>query len=255
MATVRVWKRSLLLFALCAMVGGSFVAGQLLLPRRQVTESVEGDGKRAMVTPTCRIEILPAVERIRRMNAPVNINPIVAPYPLGITPPHRVPFELAENPVLLSEHYATVRFENTTGRPLILYVVRWCDGIGCDPLIQNTAIVAADVRDSGDGVIKEPPPRWRSVTDPEVPSAKLLRANNHPLFILPDGGHIDLPIPILGRLDTPRTKPGTYKVRAIVSYAEAPDGETMQITSEPVNVTVTEEHIKAAEAYWATLKN
>ena len=49
-------------------------------------------------------------------------------------------------------------------------------------------------------------------------------------------------------------KPGTYTVRATVSYAEAPSGETKRITSEPVTVTVTEEHIKAAEAYWAAAK-
>jgi hypothetical protein len=43
-------------------------------------------------------------------------------------------------------------------------------------------------------------------------------------------------------------KPGTYTVRAHVGYVEAGIDESKWVTSEPVTVTVTEEHIKAAEA-------
>jgi hypothetical protein len=47
---------------------------------------------------------------------------------------------------------------------------------------------------------------------------------------------------------------GTFTVRATVSYAEAPSGEKKSVTSEPVTVTVTADHIAAAEAYWKSLE-
>lgn len=39
-------------------------------------------------------------------------------------------------------------------------------------------------------------------------------------------------------------------MQATVSYAEAPSGEKKEVVSGPVKVTVTAEHIKAAEAFW-----
>lgn len=88
---------------------------------------------------------------------------------------------------------------------------------------------------------------------PRVPSAEDLLGSSHTVtFTMQPGEGIDLPIYVLGRRrhDTSRLVPGAYTVRAAVSYALAPSGEARRITSEPVTVTVTEEHIRAAEAYW-----
>lgn len=186
------------------------------------------------------------------MNAPVEFPPQFAPYPQGIAPPHRVPLEQADNPALLWEHYATVRFENTTDQPLVLYVLRWVGGIGYDPIMENTAIVNVEVRDSAGQLVKAPSdPRF--LQEPkQMPLLKILQDNNYPAFVLKPKQHVNLPMSVLGSWGIPRPgrDPVTYTLRATVSYIEAPSGETKRITSEPVTLTFTEAHFKARDAYW-----
>jgi hypothetical protein len=211
-----------------------------------------GNPQVAMIPPTCEIRFRDAAERLRR-------EPVIPPSPGDVAiaaddPPFSA--DQVDNPVLLTHHIAKVRFENVTGHDLTLYAIKATRGEVAS-VARDALIVDTEVRDEGGNVVK--------VTDLllagggwEVPPASEVLTKHPPVVTLRAGEGVDLPMSLLGGLHTYKAlvnvKPGTYTVRAIVSYAEAPSGETRRVTSEPVTVTVTAEHIKAAEAYWAALK-
>jgi hypothetical protein len=62
---------------------------------------------------------------------------------------------------------------------------------------------------------------------------------------------------ILGRVTSRERglKPGVYTVQITCSYAEAPDAAMKHFGSEPVKVSITEEHIKAAEVFWESCRH
>jgi hypothetical protein len=206
----------------------------------------EREEVKPVLAPTCRIVFLSADERVRRANAPiVGTSGPVAPY-------YQIPADQADNPVLLAGHYAVARFENTTGRPLTLHVVQM--RLRLARSVEETAVVHVEVRDASGEVLKGIDPQTDyliSTVDPEPPGA-LHVTKKEPTFTLQPGEGFDLRMSILGRVTTRGRglKPGTYTVRASVGYVDAADGQTKWVTSEPVTVTVTEEHIKAAEALW-----
>jgi hypothetical protein len=100
-------------------------------------------------------------------------------------------------------------------------------------------------------VIRVPEPPQCVQFNSSPPTAAELRSGLYPTRTVQPGEQIEFKLPILGKLrDRDRgLKPGTYTVRVTVSYAEAPTGETRRVTSESVIVTVTEDDIRAAEAY------
>jgi hypothetical protein len=92
-------------------------------------------------------------------------------------------------------------------------------------------------------------------TDVVFPSAAEYQAGGYLANDLQTGEAVELRInSVFGKLTHDQIKPGTYTVRATMSYAEAPSGETKRVTSEPVTVTVTAEHLKAADAHWKALQ-
>jgi len=191
-------------------------------------------------SPSCQIRILSRPERL--------------------APPSRLPAEQADNPVLFADQYAKVRFKNATNRFLTVYAFSFFPEWEPEPSVRHAFIVDVEVRGAHGSVLDDSyPPHdvLQSIVPPKVPPAAELLARNPPTFTLRPGEGIDLPISILGKVRNRQRglKSGTYTVRATVSYAEAPNGETKRVTSEPVTVTVTEEDIKATEAYWASLKN
>jgi len=157
---------------------------------------------------------------------------------------------------------AVVRFENTTDHPLSLYVVQSMLSLfppQPQPTLRHTFIVEVEVRDPAGNVVEV-----RDFTDSlvpfGVPPATELRSKATTVFVLQPGEWVEAPISLLGKLprsiDPPGVihtgsppGPGTYTVRAVVSYAEAPDGEKSTVTSDAVLVVVTEAHIKAAQAH------
>lgn len=191
--------------------------------------------------------------------------------------------EQVNNPVLFQDRFAIARLENAAPHQLGFYCVSmlwWpldaelrqalksqalairdqrerdraltnLEEMGT-PSVRDIAIADVEIR-GADGEIIRPTTLHRSQIEPRVPPAQELIANKRPAYFLQPGESIELPIPILGHLTNRQAglKPGTYTVRAVLSYAEAPSGAAHRITSDPVAVTVTEEQIKAAEAYWA----
>ena len=166
-----------------------------------------------------------------------------------------IPSDPPNNPLLHVDKLAVAQFRNTTGRPLTCYDLGQTFG---PRSLASAFVVDVDVWD----------PQARKIEGwgaeivvmqsfvSRVPPADILLANNAQTFTLQPGEETELPMSLFSMVTHPRPglQPGAYTVRATVSYAEAPSGEKKSVTSEPVTVTVTAEHIKAAEAYWAALK-
>lgn len=204
------------------------------------------------------------------------------------------PAELSANPVVHHGRYATVRFENTTDVPLNLYslcpwplsadmqeanralatelrnatgdtfrtprqkeeLVRSLEA-PIAPTLRSAFVVDEELRaPNGTSIARTDLSHPAAWLNQSVPPASELLARNPLRFILLPGEGIDLPVSVLGNLRNRANglTPGTYTLRVTVSYAEAPSAEVRHITSEPVTITVTEEHIKAAEAYWASVQ-
>jgi hypothetical protein len=233
------WTRTRALAVVAtALCLGGIAAYWFLVREREEVKPVTG--------PTCRIVFLSPDERVRRANAPIETHSGLVPQP------YQVPAEQADNPVLLAGNYAVARFENTTGRPLTLHIVSL--RLRLARSVEETAVVSVEVRDANGEVLKGFDPQWDyllSTVDPEPPG-DLHVTMKDPVFTLQPGEGFDLRMSILGRVVTRARglEPGTYTVRASVGYVDAADGQTKWVTSEPVTVTVTEEHIKAAEAFW-----
>jgi hypothetical protein len=238
--------------------------------------------------PICRIRLLTREERLHPDRAKphlVTTTEIEHPYP----------DDQADNPVLLQDRFAVLLFENTTGRALHVYLHGWAlveedpDALQQlremgrvmvrqskfkNELARQHALklidapryahpaagaffVNVEVRGSDGEVIRVPEPPSCLQFNSSPPTAEQLRSGTYPTRTLKSGESIEFALPILGKLRDPERglKPGSYTVRATVSCAEVPRGETRHITSEPVTVTVTEDDIRAAEAYWKAAKN
>lgn len=261
--------RKVVVAALCAVLSLVAIGGYWFFVRNHED--------RAVGTPTCRIELLSRDERVRResMHTPPKLpEPPKSPFGEALSPPatplwRAPPATQADNPLLYNSNYAVVRFENPTGQALSVYAIR---GRGDKwPIIRDAFIVDVEVRDPAGtqvvSVIRSLQCCPNPLVYPVVPSVEELRQNPPPTFMIQPGEGVELPIPILDDLPAVLTlplqaagipaqpiKPGVYTVRATVSYAEAPSGEKREVVSEPVKVTVTAEHVKAAEAFWKTEK-
>jgi hypothetical protein len=200
------------------------------------------------------------------------------------------PADQVDNPVLFQTRYARVRLDNTTGRPLMAFAHGHPSAEKPEDLLarQESQIQRGSFSEKEKKHLRKlihnrpdaPSTVFPSVVEVKiygadgraievmelyqslhfggtVPTPEEIHRNNYPTVTLQPGESTEFRMSILGKLSHPRQglKPGSYTVQATVSYAEAPSGETKHIVSEPVVVTVTEEHIKAAEAYWAAAKN
>lgn len=172
------------------------------------------------------------------------------------SPLHSLPGELADNPMVFFAGHAIVRIENATPAPLYFHSLSR----------ERTAIIPGQVflrevelfDTAGQKLVLAPETEKERITlladNPRrIPTAEELSRREKPsLYGLPGHTAIELPVNILDHWSQPQygLKPGTYTARVTVSFAEAPSGEARQIVCEPVAVTVTEEQIKAAKAYW-----
>lgn len=269
-------KKQLILVGVIASIA---IAGWLSFRNNGQGEAVEVIS--SVAPPTCSIRFLTHEERLKPepiWRHILDSHEAEWPYP-----PEQV-----DNPVLFRNRYARVRFENTTGRVLVAYFhggssteeesraqaerqrdqIRHIRGIGVKQrayllsLIENPPAARATIFPcvveeaifGADGKEIEVVELYQSQQfGGRVPSATEIHANGYQTVSLQPGESVEFRMSILAKLIRPSVglKPGTYTVRATVSYAEAPSGETKRVTSEPVTITVTEEHIKAAEAYWA----
>jgi hypothetical protein len=240
--------------------------------------------------PTCCIRFLTCEERLHPdPNKPrlTSAEEIEHPYP----------DDAVDNPVLLQDRFAVLRFENTTGRPIHAYLHGWetieedADTLRAVQEMERTVIMKRTFRNerarhhalksldsprhahpaegafaasaelqSSDGEVFRVPEKYMAGClqfNNSPPTPAEFRSHQYPTRTVQTGETIELKVSILGILRNRETglKPGAYTVRVMVTYAEAPSGETKRLTSEPVAVTVTEEHIKAAEAYWEATKN
>jgi hypothetical protein len=238
--------------------------------------------------PICRIRFLTREERLHPDPAKPHLvteTEIEHPYP----------DDQADNPVLLQDRFAVTLFENTTSRALRVYLHGWAlfeedpDALQQLREMQRAMVlrtrfktelgrqhalklidapryahpaagaffVDVEVRGSDGEVIRVPEPQQCLYFNSSPPTAEQLRSGTYPTRTLKSGERIEFALSILGKLRDPARglKPGSYTVRVTVSYAEVPSGETRHITSEPVTVTVTEDDIRAAEAYWEAAKN
>lgn len=240
--------------------------------------------KRVTVPPTCRLRLLSEAERLAPDEAwRDTIDPCEIDHPY---PPAQV-----ENPILFQSRFARVQLQNTTGQPLVVFAhsrpatpqeteqslatqrdqiqhLRGCSermkehylGLVTGRFDRHPATACFLVEERLTGAEKKETDAsdfcQSAVFGHAIPSAAEIHANDHPTVSLQPGETIEFRFSILSSLSRSRSsfKPGTYTVRAAVSYAEAPSGETKQVTSEPLTVIVAEEHIKAAEAYWAGLQ-
>ena len=240
--------------------------------------------------PTCRIRFLTREERLH----PDPANPRLVP-PEEIEHPY--PEDQADNPVLLQNRFAVLRFDNTTGRAVHAYLHGW-------EAMEEDVDTLRDVREMERAVIKmrtfksekarqhalksldaprhSHPAQGAFTTHVELqssdgviirvpdhyaagclqfsnwpPQAEHFRSGLHPTRTVQPGECVELHLSIFEPLRHQKDglRPGVYTVRTTVAYAEAPGGETKRLTSDPVTVTVTEEHIKAAEVYREAAKN
>jgi hypothetical protein len=202
------------------------------------------------------------------------------------------PDDQADNPVLLQDRFAVVRLENTTDRAIDVYLhsislleddesvmemeraivkmrafkterarehaLKLVETSRYSHPAQGAFHVHAELQDSY-GELHRVSDRYMAgcVQISNVPpSAEELRSGRFPKRTLGMGESIEFPLQIFEVLPSRERglKADAYTVTATVSYAVAPSGGTKRITTAPVVVTVTEDHIKKAEAYWATTK-
>lgn len=205
-------------------------------------------GPQIVALPTSEIRFLNREERLRRdIPAIPSANVVVFPTPQLLA-------EQVDNPVLFSDRFVVTRVQNGTAQPLQVYDLGL--SLETNRNVRHAFIVNVDAYDSNGKALEKIDPdlvMYISTNEPTVPTADVLLSRHPQTFTLQPNEAIELPMTLFG---APRLlKPGTYTVRATVSYAEAPSGETKRITCEPVSITVTEDHIKAAKAHWASAKN
>jgi hypothetical protein len=205
--------------------------------------------------PACRIEFLDLKERLRRQNADVDELELASP-PCKY---RRFTAAEADNPVLFRRHCAVVRVENTTGHPCTFYRLRMEFNRGLEAY--HAFLVQVDVRAADEDVPSEIPlsdPEYADRTgQPLLPTVDLLQRIKAPTITVPPGESIEVPISSILSWRSNRQRglrPATYCVCVTLHYVEAPGGEGRQITSPPVDVTVTEEHIRVAEAFWKNFR-
>lgn len=129
------------------------------------------------------------------------------------------------------------------------------DSPGVPPSLAALALEIEE-RDSNGHVIV-PEPNYGLSYDPDarngtVPPAEVLQSGEYQTFTVQAGEVVELRIQfLLTKLMRSKqgVRPGTYALRATVSYAEAPSGQKKTVSSEPVTITITDGHIKAADAY------
>lgn len=212
----------------------------------------DGGGPQVVPVPSSQIRFLSQDERLQPVHSvlPPNVYNVSAHVP-------PLPVDQVNNPVLFANHFAVVRFRNDMDRPLLVFDLG--QTLASERGLQHAFMVEVTVWDAGGNILdgdKFELNRYRpyALIAPLSPDVILSR---HPkTFTLQPAEWTDLQMPILGNMSHPSRglKPGTYTVRATVSYAEAPSGETKRVMSDPVTVRVTEEDIKAADAYWAASK-
>lgn len=167
-----------------------------------------------------------------------------------------LPDKLADNPMVFFSDHAVVRIENTTPAPLHVHALTGT----CVPSTPG-GVFRLDVAlfDANEQKLSlTPEEEWDRISvlsdnPPSVPTTDELSQRKQPMtYELPAHTAIELPVDILSHWSNPRygLKPGTYTARVTVSFAESPSGTARHIVCEPVTVTVTEEQIKAAKAYW-----
>lgn len=231
--------------------------------------------------PSCRVVLFSPDERLRRLEAQAQaIKAIQASqqHSLGgivlIEQVWRKDPALANNPILIQDEMAVVRFRNRKTAPLTLYVIRSLDlkpwgsfystqgGLVLSEPRQvprltpeQAMVVSVEVRDDR-GHLMEPVQVRPSLisyfySPPKVPSAADIRKFQLPEIALQPGEEVDVSFPLFG--DVFRTdcwfRPGTYTIHVSLSWAEASSGETKSMTADPVTVCITPEHVKAAETY------
>jgi len=206
------------------------------------------------MTATVDIHLLSSAERIAREQ-----NRQVDPFfSLGtpLTDLGPIPDNPPNNPLLHVGQIMVAKFKNTTGHLLTCfdgdYV--WNGEVG----IARCFIVDVEVWDGAGKLIgggERELEVHRGFLPPAVPSADFVLANKHQTFTIQPGEEVELGMAIFSSVTHPRPglQPGTYTLRATVSYAEAPSGEKKTVASELVPFQVTEAHIKAAEGYWEAL--
>lgn len=242
---------------------------------------------RAEPQPVCwSVRFLSHQERLHpepQWHHPVDAHEAVRPYPA----------EQVDNPVLFATRYVRARLENTTGAPLAVFAraipvpeaesrqheeqqretIRNMRGVhgeekayllsllGTHAPRGYSAALCSELEElvtdaNGAEVGHVAGSRWPRPGN-ALGSADEIRTGGYATHIIEPGQIIEFRMSVLGHgLSSAANipKPGTYTVRAVLSYAEAPSGETRRVTSDPVTVTVTEEHIRAAEAYWASVQ-
>ena len=187
--------------------------------------------------PKCTIRWLTPEERVKESRRTIR----------GFPPP---PMDQKDNPLLYSEWFAVLRFENKGSAPLTVYDIH----VGGGKRLRDAFIVDVEVRAPTPDLVPTKPEftNIHSILPPTVPSQSRLLADPPPTLTFAPGDGVDLQVSILGNWHVADwLKPGVYTTRFTISYAMAPTGEKREITTEPVKVTVTEDNIKAAKEYWA----
>jgi hypothetical protein len=265
--TLRLILQSSLLLLGCGSAVGFWIS---LSDRHEVITSVYfiADSQPLVVvpmaSPTCRIQFLTKEERLTAPVLKLPPNAIKIPLP-------DLPAEEFENPVLYRNRYAIIRFDNHMTHDLVFYTAVWhldyyqeCQSIklptdrpitGIPSVVSSGFLVRVEVQDEKGDLLTGDYAPWDSLESlgpPHLPTVGDLKSDNYTTVALRAGEGIDLPMSILGRVICPQRglKPGLYTIRATVSYAEAPYGDAKHVVSEPVNMRVTLEHMKAVETYF-----
>ena len=66
------------------------------------------------------------------------------------------------------------------------------------------------------------------------------------------GESVEEPFALLGMITGGGPKPGVYTVRAVFEYLSAPDGEVKSVTSAPISVEITADHIARWQRWLAS---
>jgi hypothetical protein len=247
----------------------------------------EREGAQPVVAePICSIRFLTTEERLSIANRLLETGEIEEPFPMSqvdnpvlhpgrcavvqfqnVTAQPITVYSLHEWPVdpdvLKSNNEMAIAIRNGTAHTFgnarrKAHLLKSLENAPSPPSIRTAFVVDEEIRDVNGNVVQVYD-LSQSIVFPghKVPPAVDLLARNPLSFTIEPGGVVELPVSILGkfRRRSDGLVSGSYTMRATISYAEAPSGETRRITSEPVTITVTEEHIKAAEAYWAAAKN
>jgi len=194
------------------------------------------------VALTAEIDVLPPAERVRLANESWDMKPV----PGRVVEPRRVPLiplEQADNPILLTHTYARVVVRNPTSRDCTLIAFRHPDG-NLNPEYMKCFVIDPVIHDAAGN---EVPPGERlsmsSRTERVPPFGAALKAENLPTFNLTAGGSFVLPLEVLNGHTGRNLRPGSFTIRARVTYADARDGEARVLTTDPITIEVTQQHI------------